>query len=313
MAGPEFPQLFGVGGLENNTVGPVLASAATIAPTYGVHHVSGTAAVSTITPPWPGFTGTICLIPDGAFSITAGALIKNNIQAVVNVPIFVEFDNAGNIYCSANYGGGLTYVSPLAFAPPGASIAGSVIGIGTLDLAPLPLPAGAVFASAYVGRSNTYSATNAASSWGVSDTVSLGIWTKNGASLSLASSGSISTAYTVTGSSSSVSYQGLKLQPVPITVNATPGNYWYGYIYSSASAGNAIAGAQSNAVLSVAGALSGALGVYGSSSAASFSPVLGMGALSVSTASLPAAIAFSDLVTAGNTGVPLVNFVNFTV
>jgi hypothetical protein len=72
-------------------------------------------------------------------------------------------------------------------------------------------------------------------------------------------------------------------------------------------------GALSNAVISYAGNESGALGIYGSNTAASYAPVLGKGQLSVCTAAFPASIAFSDMITAGQTGQPVVNFQAFTV
>lgn len=57
-------------------VGPVIASTNTttgIAPTYAIHHVSGTSAINNIALPYPGFQGRITLIPDAAFTgVTTG-------------------------------------------------------------------------------------------------------------------------------------------------------------------------------------------------------------------------------------------------
>lgn len=306
-----YQQVVNPGGATNFAVGPNIASAATIAPTFGVQHVTGTTPISTITPPWPGFTGAITLIPDGAWTLVTGGNINSAYTAIVGSPVVVEFDGSKWFPNGGAANGSISYLAP--FAEANASIAGSQIGVGTLDITPLVMKAPGVFASAYIGISNSYSATNAGSSRGDTLSCTIGVYTKSGSSLSLASSGSVSTAYTVTGSSSSNSYQGLKMLPVPISLAMTPGNYWYGYIMSQATAGNAIANAAiSNAVQSFAGAESAALGVYGSASTASFQPVLGKGALSVSTAALPSAIAFSDIVTAGNTGQPVVAFVNYT-
>lgn len=63
------------GGQFNPVLGPVIASAATIAPTHMVHHVSGVAAIATITPPHDGFVGPLILVADGAWSWTAGGNI----------------------------------------------------------------------------------------------------------------------------------------------------------------------------------------------------------------------------------------------
>ena len=71
----EYPERFEVGGLQNGTIGPDIASAATIAPTHGIHRVTGTAAIVTITPPWPGFSGSIELIAMGIWTWTAAGNI----------------------------------------------------------------------------------------------------------------------------------------------------------------------------------------------------------------------------------------------
>lgn len=59
-----------------NRIGPAIASAATIAPTHPVHHVTGTAAIATITPPDPGFQGEITLIADAIWTWTAAGNIS---------------------------------------------------------------------------------------------------------------------------------------------------------------------------------------------------------------------------------------------
>lgn len=56
------------GGLQWSLVGPKLTAAATLAPSKMIHHVTGTTAVTTITPPHTGFAGPIYLIADSVFS-----------------------------------------------------------------------------------------------------------------------------------------------------------------------------------------------------------------------------------------------------
>jgi len=65
----------GPGGQFNDLIGPKLTAAATLAPTKLVHHVTGTTAVTTITPPWPDFVGPLYLIADSVFSWTLGGNI----------------------------------------------------------------------------------------------------------------------------------------------------------------------------------------------------------------------------------------------
>ena len=60
------------GGQFNPLVGQKITAAATIAPTKMIHHVTGTTAISTITPPSVDFNGPIYLIADSVFSWTSG-------------------------------------------------------------------------------------------------------------------------------------------------------------------------------------------------------------------------------------------------
>lgn len=84
-------------------IGPDLASATTIVPTHGIHHVTGTAAIATIDPP-PGITSpaaihgveaaTVTLIPAGAFTWTAAGNIAIAGTATVDVPVTFLYDTA---------------------------------------------------------------------------------------------------------------------------------------------------------------------------------------------------------------------------
>ena len=63
------------GGLLHDLVGPVITAAATVAPTKLIQHVTGTTAITTITPPWEGFAGPLYLVADSVFSWTGGGNI----------------------------------------------------------------------------------------------------------------------------------------------------------------------------------------------------------------------------------------------
>jgi hypothetical protein len=88
----EVPERFGVGGLQNPITGPVIASAATIAPTYGQHVVSGTEAIVNITVPYDGFAGTIVLFPSGLFTWTAAGNIALLGSAVVGKALHMTYN-----------------------------------------------------------------------------------------------------------------------------------------------------------------------------------------------------------------------------
>jgi hypothetical protein len=79
-------------GIPNLSVGGVLTSGATISPTLPLHHVSGTAAIGTITVPTGFITGCIGLIPDGIFTTTNAGNIYIASTAVVDKLMIMCYD-----------------------------------------------------------------------------------------------------------------------------------------------------------------------------------------------------------------------------
>lgn len=77
---------------QNDIVGPLIASAATIAPTHPVHHVNGAAAIVNITPPSPTFRGKITIIPDSVFTWTAAGNIALAGTSVANKTLEMFYD-----------------------------------------------------------------------------------------------------------------------------------------------------------------------------------------------------------------------------
>ena len=76
-------------------IGPTITAAATIAPTYPVHHVSGAGPLVTITVPWVGFNGQIILIADGALTWTAAGNIQTASSAALTAgtQLLLTYDN----------------------------------------------------------------------------------------------------------------------------------------------------------------------------------------------------------------------------
>lgn len=93
---PVPPQNFNVAGnLQSKGVrGSTLASAATIAPTFRFHHVSGTTPIATITPPWDDFSGgLLVLVADGNFSfLTSGNILTALSVVQANTVIILDYD-----------------------------------------------------------------------------------------------------------------------------------------------------------------------------------------------------------------------------
>ena len=154
------------------------------------------------------------------------------------------------------------------------------------------------------------------SSSNASFSVSIFIYTMNASTLSTVSSGSASYTYSSgTTSVSSASFAGVRRISVPMTVNATPGNYWYGVRIATGNAGNVtlyggagekiLSNSSTNAVS--APTFSGNVGV---ASAASKQLILGIG--TVGSAAMPASINATSL-TGTTAGIiePWILFTNF--
>lgn len=74
-------------------LGAVIASAATIAPTTFLTHVSGTTTIATITvPPGCELTCQIALVPDGLWATSTGGNISLASTAVVNKVLILTWD-----------------------------------------------------------------------------------------------------------------------------------------------------------------------------------------------------------------------------
>ncbi len=73
-------------------VGAILASADTIAPTHGIHHISGTDSIETITVPYTGFVGRITFIFDSTASFATGGNIASAVTGVANQACDMVYD-----------------------------------------------------------------------------------------------------------------------------------------------------------------------------------------------------------------------------
>jgi hypothetical protein len=64
------------------TEGATLVSAASVTPTHRQHAISGTAEITTIVLPYPGFVGDIVFIPAAAFTLATGGNVGKAATAV---------------------------------------------------------------------------------------------------------------------------------------------------------------------------------------------------------------------------------------
>ena len=74
--------------------GPVIASAATITLSHTAHKISGTGAVTTMNPAYPGFVGNVTLIALAAFTCATGGNVASTFTAAANKSYRFYFDGS---------------------------------------------------------------------------------------------------------------------------------------------------------------------------------------------------------------------------
>ncbi len=91
----EYPTIKDFQLIGNNDIpilGSPLASATTIAPNRGIHHVTGTTTIQNITIPWDGFSGSCFLVADGAWSLGTSGNINSAVTAAAGNVILLTYD-----------------------------------------------------------------------------------------------------------------------------------------------------------------------------------------------------------------------------
>jgi hypothetical protein len=200
--------------------------------------------------------------------------------------------------------------------PANASTFASQVGNGTVAVYPV-VREGAFSASrADIWASVSVSSSSNSSHAGVLS-VYAGIYTRNGSTLSLASSGSQSYQWSNTSNNSLGSIASLRQFSIPINVNYTGGDDLWVAVMSRSSTTNANWFTASNILQSSGGHSGQLVGLIGQASDATRGP-LGFGRFSASSTVLPSSMGFSQI-TGGQGGtasasrlMPNVLFQNFT-
>lgn len=166
-------------------------------------------------------------------------------------------------------------------------------GNATWQFAPVPTPmdkgAGYVSVDRAVFPMLMSNATNTTGSMTVS--ISMGLYTKNASSLSLAHSATGSFALTYSGTVNNPTNAGIRLATIPFSTSIEGGRYYVGIAYRSTTAG-------ANATISqvLASQLnSNFSGLMGVASNRSHQWPLGLGVLSASSSAIPVSVAFSQI------------------
>lgn len=185
----------------------------------------------------------------------------------------------------------------------------STLGNGTVAIMPMYQPEFFSVSAANVFASMTASAV--ASSVGATLSVYAGIYSRNGSTLSLLTSGSTNYQFTNTSTASTASIVGMKKLSIPFSYNHTfTGDVWVAFMSRLSTVGNAILGV-TNMMHTAATAMTMG-GLIGEVVNVSKQIIPGMGFMSVTSAAMPSSIAFSAIVGSNGLNFPYMNFVNYT-
>ena len=191
----------------------------------GTGHVSISVNASTISigAPSPAISGS-----NGSFSystLTFGNL--NNVSF---------YTSNGSMVASINAAGGHTLSN--FHHPENVWTSLGAQGQGSLSIKHMYVPFNVTGTQMNIGMSVSGATNTSATTASANVSLWIGIYTLNGSSLSLASSGSANNGFQWSQSASSTgntSINSMRLMSVPINVNMTPGEYWMGVVISSAT------------------------------------------------------------------------------
>ncbi len=232
---------------------------------------------STITASAAGGGGAA--ISGGTQSVSSGTVIFSNSNGV-------SFGLSGSQTMTVSVSGLQVYSSYDAYGP--SPLVAGQQGQSTLYIQPYIMPS-----HQYDRVVIPIVMSNASNSSGShSLTFRVGIYTRNGSTLSLASSTSSSIAITQSGTQGVYStYGGFRNFTIGSTNTIQAGMYWIGILSATTSGG---ANASFSQML-VSNVNSNFSGIFGAASNASNQITLGLGVFSAQTAAMPSSIAFSDI------------------
>lgn len=217
----------------------------------------------------------------------------------------VIFSAQANITVGTSVDGASQYVRLSVAAPGGeagftrskvnpflqAVAVAAQVGQGTLHVHPLPAVGDFQFNRMYMdmhvvqATATNSSATATVSAW-------MGLYTRNGASLSLAHSSSTTQSIVKSGTVQSNTYAGPRVMSMGWTTTVSQNDYWVGIVSSTGTAGGNLNTISQYVASDINSNFSGVLGEL---SNATHQNILGLGVYTAATAGLPASMAFSQI------------------
>lgn len=201
------------------------------------------------------------------------------------------------------------------FAPLNTAVPNS-----SLSVQPMYVPFNVTGSAMKIGGSMTVGTFTSATTASINITLWMGIYTLNGSTLSLASSGSANNGFTWRNTANSSqyasSYLGMREMTVPMNINMTPGQYWVAAAMATAT--NYTSGFSytlyGNTYMNTSGGVFGlapmGVNTTGGSSTNVRDAILYEGVYTAATTAGPSAISYGQLNNTGNSSVQLANFYN---
>ena len=229
-----------------------------------------------------------------------------------NITLNQSTNSNGATVSISGYGGGGGNVVRWEYPTNGFTSIGVPVN-GSLSMQHQYVPFNVVGSAAKIGASLTVATFSSATTASVNYSLTMGLYTLNGSTLSLASSGSANNGFTWNNTGTSSQYTanltGLRQMTVPMNATLAPGEYWMAALLSSATThtgtSNMMTMLGNNQILAT-----GVLGVIGNSTSAGRDIYLGMGMYSVTTGALPTSIALSEINNTSASNVVRANFYN---
>lgn len=227
-------------------------------------------------------------------------------------PLSVGMTN-GTMFFSAPNQVASTTLSRFEY-PEGLFTSLSVAGQSSLSINHMYIPFYVAGSAAKIGGSITVGTSTAAATGSINLSLWMGIYTLNGSTLSLASSGSANNGFSWQAASSAstnlTGITGMRQLTVPMSVNVTPGEYWMAAVIASATTATSVTfNVYGNAQVVAAGS-SAILTPIGSSITAARDVMLFQGIYTAQTTAGPATIVGAGINNSAASNVMRANFYN---
>ncbi len=260
-------------------------------------------------------SGTVNLI-EGSGAITINSTTGQSLK--INVPQTSSLSATGGLSISTNGSTiSMGVQSPVTLSrfdyPEGFFSPLSSVSAGQLSINHMYMPFNLTGTAIKIGGSLSANTNTSATTASANLTLWMGIYTLNGSTLSLASSGSANHAFAWSQSASSsanTSINGVRQLTAPMNVNMTPGEYWIAAVITSATTyTGALFTLYGNSVMPTA-AGAAALTPIGSNTTAARDAMLLQGYYSTTTTAGPTSIANSQVNNTSASAVLRANFYN---